>query len=416
MRLTFVSACALLLAAPSAKSQALTPPWVELGEDGKAIARIVVNSPRDCPAIRVDGVNRPMSLRGPVPAGLRPACELAIPMGARSASVNEHSLALPKADPARVIVIGDTGCRMKGRTIQDCNHPSTWPFLQVSAAAAGEKPNLVIHVGDYLYRESPCPDTLAAMCGGSPYGYLWDSWNADFFTPAAELLRAAPWVFIRGNHEDCNRAWLGWFYYLDPRPWEGACKEYSAPYMVRLGKFELGVLDTSATREADLDEAQIEEFSSQLASLHPKSAWLATHYPFWGFNPAFPTGRPVPLVAALEAAWEKASPMGYSLVLSGHVHLFEYVSLNHERPPQLVAGDGGTELAVPIEISLKGTKIRGISVAGSRIQQVFGYTVLSRAAEGANRWNLELKDQRQKVLVSCTVPDSSESCRSAQGE
>lgn len=410
-RFGLTSAMAFLIAASSARGQALTPAWVELGDEGKAVARIVVSDPKDCPSIQIDDTSRRMILRQPVPAGMRPACEFAIPSGTKSASVKAKPLALPKPDPARVAVIGDTGCRIKGMLqVQDCNHAATWPFLQVAAAAASEKPDLVIHVGDYLYRESPCPGLLQGMCGGSPYGYLWDSWNADFFMPAAELLSAAPWAFTRGNHEDCNRAWLGWFYYLDPRPWEGTCKEYSAPYLVRLGGFELAVVDTSATRENHEDESQVGQFSLQLASLHPRNAWLASHYPFWGFNPEFPSGKPVPLVASLEEAWEKAAPRGYSLVLSGHVHLFEYVSVDHGRPPQVVAGDGGTEMAVPIEASMKGTHLRGASVTGSRSRQTFGYTLLTRDGD---IWRLELKDQQKTVLVTCEVPGSSESCQAA---
>jgi hypothetical protein len=405
-----VAASTILLAAAAAHAQGLTPAWVELGEDGKAVARIVVNNPQECPAIQIDGTSRPMSLRQPMPAGLRPVCESAIPSGAKSASVNARSLALPKPDPARVIAIGDTGCRIKGGQIQACNDPALWPFRQVAAGAAAEKPDLMIHVGDYLYRESPCPDASQAMCGGSPAGDNWEAWNADFFEPAARLLEAAPWVFSRGNHEDCNRSWRGWFYYLDPRPWNGTCEEYSAPYLVKLGKFLLAILDSSAAKENDVDEAQVAVFAAQLSSLHPESAWLATHYPFWGFSTDPRGGLPKPLVAALEAAWEKAAPEGYTLILSGHIHLFEYVSVDHGRPPQLVAGDGGTQMAVPFQTSMKGTQIRGASVMGSRNRQQFGYTMLSREGK---LWHLELKDPRQNVLVRCTVPGSSESCESA---
>src|ERR1700674_5839824 len=404
-----MATCAILLATVSAHGQALTSPWVELGEDGKAVARIVVNNPQDCPAIQVDGASRPMSLRQPMPAGLRPVCEFTIPSGTKSAFVNARPLVLPKSDPARVIAIGDTGCRIKGARIQACNDPALWPFRQVAAGAAREKPDLVVHVGDYLYRENPCPEASQAICGGSPAGDNWEAWNADFFAPAAELLGASPWVFSRGNHEDCNRSWRGWFYYLDPRPWDGTCEEYSAPYLVQLGKFQVAMLDSSATKEHDLDEAQVAVFAAQLASLHPENAWLATHFPFWGFSTEGAGGLPKPLAAVLEAAWEKAEPAGFTLILSGHVHLFEYVSVNHGRPPQVVAGDGGTRMSVPIQISMKGTQIRGASVMGSRSRRQFGYTMLSR--EG-NVWNLELKDQRQSVLVGCTLPGSSESCQS----
>ena len=63
----------------------------------------------------------------------------------------------------------------------------------------------MIHVGDYLYRENACP-AGDADCAGSPWGYGWDAWNADFFAPARPLLAAAPWIVVRGNHESCDRA------------------------------------------------------------------------------------------------------------------------------------------------------------------------------------------------------------------
>ena len=83
------------------------------------------------------------------------------------------------------------------------------PFPRWPAAAAKFKPDLVIHVGDYLYRESACPPGNQG-CAGSPWGDNWTTWKADFFDPAAPLLAAAPIVLVRGNHEDCKRAGPGW--------------------------------------------------------------------------------------------------------------------------------------------------------------------------------------------------------------
>jgi hypothetical protein len=399
-----------LLGVRGSFAQGLTPAWVELGEEGKAYARIIVNTPQDCPAIQIDGVSKPMSLRPNMPDGLRPACEFAIPAGARSASVNSHALVLPKSNPTEIIAIGDTGCRIKGRQIQACNDPALWPLRQVASSAAAEKPNLIIHVGDYLYRESPCPDASQAQCGGSPVGDNWEAWNADFFEPAAKLLSAAPWAFTRGNHEDCNRAWRGWFYYLDPRPWDGECEGFSAPYLIKLGNFQLAILDTASINENAVDEQQLQMTVKQLTSLQAKDAWLASHHPFWGFYPDRRSGLPKPTTLVLEEAWDKAASKNFSLILSGHVHLFEYISVDNGWPPQIVAGDGGTQMDVPIKISVKGTTIRGATVNGSRIKEIFGYTMLTK--EGKD-WHLELKDRGAKVLITCTVPESSESCQSA---
>ena len=387
-------------AAGLAHAQLLSPVWVEVGEGGQAIARVVVNTPQDCPAIQIDGRSQAMPLREPVPDGLRPACQVTIPASAKSASVNGQTLVLPRPDPSRVIVLGDTGCRVKGKRVQDCNDLATWPFQSVATQAAAEHAQLIVHVGDYLYRESPCPAGSEALCGGTPVGDNWAAWDADFFTPAAKLLAAAPWAFSRGNHEDCERSWRGWFYYLDPRPFSGTCARFSAPYLVKLGKFELVMLDSSPVIEDEADAEQIKEYSAQLASIHATNAWLVAHHPFWGFR-TDAEGKPSPISAPLEAAWDKASPRGIRLVVAGHVHLFELLIFDHGRPPQLVAGDGGTEMAIPIRASLDGSQVQGAKVVMSGSEHAYGYTVLHR---DAGHWGLSLKSRSGDVLFTYSLP------------
>ena len=130
-----------------------------------------------------------------------------------------ESLPLPKARPKRIVILGDTGCRIVSNfgVFQSCDDPTAWPFERVANAAAAAQPDLVIHVGDYHYREGPC-DLAHPGCAGSPWGYGYDAWRADFFQPARNLLAAAPWIVMRGNHESCNRAGQGWWRFLDPRP------------------------------------------------------------------------------------------------------------------------------------------------------------------------------------------------------
>src|SRR5271156_897810 len=118
-----------------AHGQALTPAWVELGGSG-AIARIIVTHPQDCPSIQIDGQRAAMALREPVPDGLRPVCQFAIPSAAQSATIDGQTLALPRSNPTRVVVFGDTGCRIKGAAVQDCNDPAKWPFQTVANRAA----------------------------------------------------------------------------------------------------------------------------------------------------------------------------------------------------------------------------------------------------------------------------------------
>jgi len=408
-----------LLAAGLARGQLLTPPWMELGEEGRAIARVIVAS-QTCPSVSVDGAAQPMSLRQPVPAGFRPLCEFVVPPGVRAASIDGQALHLPVPDPASVVVIGDTGCRIKGARVQDCNDMSKWPLQSVADSAASVHPQLIIHVGDYLYRETVCPPDSQGKCGGTPIGDTWDAWNADFFAPAAKLLAAAPWAFSRGNHEDCERSWRGWFYYLDPRPWKNECAVYTPPYLVRLGGRQLVMLDSSAASEDNLDENQVAEFASELRSVHAEHAWLVDHHPFWGVKPG-DRGKGVrSLSAPLEEAWKRANVSGglagIDLVLSGHIHLFAVIPFDSGRPMQIVSGDGGTALSEPIPASVDGTVIQGSAVRGSQTRIDFGFTWLRRSPLKSNdSWDLTLQSTTGSAIVQCALRNGGAACGSGGG-
>jgi len=157
------------------------------------------------------------------------SCEYPLPSGATSATVAGRSLPVPTANPTKIVVIGDTGCRLQtDNGWQSCNDTNPngtdtpYPFAAIAQAAAAQNPDLVLHVGDYAYRDNECPAGLGYNCGGSPWGFGWDTWEADLFTPGAPLLAAAPWVMTRGNHEQCNRAGQGWYRFLDTQPFDTA--------------------------------------------------------------------------------------------------------------------------------------------------------------------------------------------------
>jgi hypothetical protein len=239
------------------------PPFVftVLGPTG-VIARVITDDTA-CPEITVDGATSAMQLRaGPEANYPNTVCEAAIPPAATSASVLGQPLKLAKARPERVVVLGDTGCRMKGETMQSCNDPTQWPFAPLAASAAQSNPDLIIHVGDYHYRESPCI-VDKANCAGSPFGFNWASWNADFFTPARPLLASAPWVMLRGNHEDCSRAGGGYFRMLDPRPLSAACPTYTDPYALDYMDPQLIVVDNSAVNDFEIEPDQLAEYTRQ---------------------------------------------------------------------------------------------------------------------------------------------------------
>ena len=171
-------ACAGPTAVPSPPP--LATAYVVLGAGGQTIARAVLAGDA-CPVLRVDGVPLAMQTRAaPAVAPLRPkqakpadfplrVCEAFLPAGARVASVSGQALPLPQAQPRRILVLGDTGCRIKqsDNIYQDCSNPAAWPFRALAMAAAQEHPDLVVHVGDYHYRESACP--AGAGCRDSPW-------------------------------------------------------------------------------------------------------------------------------------------------------------------------------------------------------------------------------------------------------
>ena len=213
---------ALACRAGTAAAAETTPfAWVQLVLDGVVVR--AATSLSHGPSLTVDGRLAAMQPRAPADANYTlTLCQLMLPQGARKVSLGGTLLPLPKGPPQRILVFGDTGCRVKEGLVQACNDPRGWPFAQVVRRAAAHHPDLVIHVGDYYYRESPCPPG-ERQCAGSPFGDNWATWRAEFFAPAQPLLKTAPWVFARGNHEACERGGRGWFRLLDAGPTPRTC-------------------------------------------------------------------------------------------------------------------------------------------------------------------------------------------------
>ena len=243
-----------LLAAAPAHAADLPGPWVELTSDGGLDIRAVTAPNMSCPEVSADGAALPTKARGqPDPAdGAYPVQVCVAHASTPTRSLTVDGLPVPTLPNAvrRIVVIGDTGCQLKGNLIQDCNDPVKWPFATIARLAAARHPDLVIHVGDYHYRESPCPVDRPG-CAGSPYGDNWAVWQKDFFYPAAPLLAAAPWVLVRGNHELCNRGGHGWFRLLDPHADAVECTATTLPYALHLDPLNLLMFDG-----ADADDAK----------------------------------------------------------------------------------------------------------------------------------------------------------------
>ena len=147
---------------PGGSTGPLPPAWLEFGPDGRLIARVIADG--ECPALVADGEAVGMTRRTDASDAFPVvACEATVPFGTETASIFDQGLPLPDGPVRRIAVIGDTGCRVNDweKKYQACNDPEAWPFAQVAQAVAAWDPDLIVHVGDYLYRESPCPDEIA---------------------------------------------------------------------------------------------------------------------------------------------------------------------------------------------------------------------------------------------------------------
>lgn len=383
--------------------------WVELGPSG-AIARLVTTG-TSCPALQLDSGAVPMRERAE-PATKFPVrvCEAELPAGARSASIEGQALPLPVAHPRRVVVLGDTGCRLKLANVQACNDPEGWPFPTSAATAAALKPDLVIHVGDFIYRETPCPPGKAG-CKGSPWGQDFTTWQADFFQPAAPLLRAAPWVFVRGNHEICARAGEGWFRFLDPRPRPARCEDSTEPWAVPAGDLRFLVLDTSGLTEDEegVSPSEVNLFRQRFARLGELASskdWLLAHHPYRAVRDQ--DGKLADVSLTLQQASGNALPPGVQLILSGHVHLFELLSFQDGRAPQIVAGGGGTKLTEAPEGALAGRALAGTSVQAAQVMATHGFLTFDARDDGT--WQVALHAPQGAELLGCALSSGRLDC------
>jgi hypothetical protein len=431
---------------PSGSGAATLSRWVQYGADNTVLLRAITDTPA-CPAMSVDGVTVPdVSGAGNdratgVARRLTPAtataalaaafpvtmCEAQLPLGGHTATIDGVPLKLPVADPRRIVVIGDTGCRVAGPKIfQACNDPSPagFPLPGLSRMVAAMNPDMIIHVGDYYYRETPCNEAIQPGCAGTPYGDAWPAWNADFFSPAQPLLLAAPLALSRGNHESCGRGAQGWFSFLDvhpydPRavgcafgsPWDYPSKTAEGPgfpsYLIAAGPISLLMLDSSFANtgspaslvpssfskvESMTAESYIPDLTRQLDALGGKPAIMVTHRPAYGLFTQKGEGAGQHYIGGTpdeEAMFATGVPAPIRLLLSGHIHTFQALEFEGDSyAPQLVVGMGGTmldHLSIPGQADSGAFPVEGNAAATiARMRNIgeFGFAVMDEAPGG----------------------------------
>lgn len=279
-------------------------------------------------------------------------------------------------------------------------------FAQIAEKAASLRPDLVIHLGDYLYRESPCPAGNKG-CEGSPWGDSLSVWQADFLTPADELLASAPWLLLRGNHEECTRAGKGWSRLFDPAPFDAAkgCNPPAEPLRVRLGAVDLLDLDNSSVDHKRLEPEQVKSVRAWLdgqgAVGDGRPLWLFMHRPVRGVV-AVKDGK---LIGGNQTLAEGLShpPKGLEYYFSGHQHTFQVLNFTDGSPPQIISGHGAASLDGALPASLSGLEVAGKTIAAAYSQtNQFGFVLLERG-QGAVGWTMTNHDRSGAATMRCTL-------------
>lgn len=414
-------AASLVAMAGNASAATVDPrAWVEMAPGGGSVVRVLTTAAA-CPTINVDGQHEAMAQRAvPVELAPRPnkahvtasavfsglVCELALPRKVRRANLAGVALPLAPAMINRIVVIGDTGCRLKDadQAWQGCNDPAQWPFATIAAKAAALHPDLVLHVGDYLYRENPCP-AGHGDCEGTAWGYGEAGWQADFFDPAAPLLTAAPWVMVRGNHEECARAGQGWWRLLDPHALvvgrdctvaaNDATGNHTEPYAVELGHgtrlIVADLIEMANGKPADPALAQaVRDDWTRITTLASgaRDSFVTAHYPFNAVLWDKDASGSVTVGTAPVSGFAPPPLHHVRAMLAGHVHLFQYARFAG-RPTQVITGFSGTmedPAMGPTSLGDVQGKPGGEAIrALTTIRGRFGYALLERKASG---WHL----------------------------
>jgi len=430
------------------------------------LARVVLAAGVGCPKLIADvatssGVKRmikPMTRRTPAVTtldafGTLLVCEAAVPRRATSASVAGRSIpAAIHGEIDTIALLGDSGCRIKGSNIQNCNDPEAWPFAKNALSVARERPDVTIFLGDFYYREEACPESANEWCGGSPAPLLkapftdsaW-GWVADVLVPMAPLLSAAPIVMVRGNHELCERGGNGFFLMFDPAfgsakncapSSDGVVPEVYSPttavdLSVKGGRvLRLVNVDSANGDDTGIDAAiaaqqrPLFEQAARLARVADES-WLLTHRPIAGMFSTEKLPNPPGAATPWSSITQTYSSYGlldrFDFTLSSHIHLAQAVQVPG-LPGEIVLGNAGTELEPPTGYGIPpfgplsdafgnplAADVAPLPTATyARSWVRFGYAIARPAARG---WTVQMKDASGQRFATCGVVDRGVNCR-----
>ncbi len=267
-------------------------------------------------------------------------------------------------DPTEVAIIGDTGCNSS----QDCSDSNSWVFPKVSERLTFDvSGQFTLHVGDYIYQKKLCPDG-SESCDLSLQGKSFKVWQKEFFEPLSKAFKTQVFGFIRGNHEDCEFAYEGFFRYLGAFKYNQECVVKEEPWTYTVGPYRFGFFDSAHASSSKAKDTEI--YQRDMQDIHKKFeehkeegkvSFLVTHVPFWGFvpncwkmicKPDFMVYQYTRKTITLQKAYkdyltslkEQNKEKLFKYFISGHLHYYDVLTFKDHDETQFVVGTSGAKL------------------------------------------------------------------------
>lgn len=388
--------------------------YVGLANEGQSFVKTVSAKGKACESVSLESTSRKFSSLELQKTSFDEAsiCEATLPINTAVVRSSTGEIDIPQ-EPLKIVIMGDTGCRLKNQNgkgpIQKCEDEKEWPFSRLIRSAEKENADLIIHVGDYHYREA-CTDPVKCKAYEGTLGYGFKPWEADFLKPAESLLNQKPFIFVRGNHEDCKRAYEGFNKLLSPVG-EQACVNDQETRYTSFGNFLIVNFDNASVDDKPMDstsagfkslQSRYKKMVETLNARPETEVWLITHRPIWGLAPSWSGPGVAPVNINMEAV-VRATPLPskVKMVFAGHIHSFQIATGDH--PPQMIIGESGTALDIYDEATRQVIP-KGYTVFPSD----HGYALLQKDTHG--RWTATIKSFDGATDFICRISEPGVPC------
>ncbi|WFW29608.1 MAG: metallophosphoesterase [Wolbachia endosymbiont of Menacanthus eurysternus] len=317
--------------------------WSQVIPENKLSVRAIVDN-NTCPIINIDTKKIKMLNRSSNNYN-ETVCEMVTEINARNINIDNRQISTLPKKFNKIAFIGDTGCKINAFFQQECNSINSWPLKKNLDSIASHKPDLIVHVGDYHYRRAKCRNKQKC---NNIYGYNKETWYADWFEPAKDILSQFSFLFIRGNHENCNRAHEGWFKYLDPYPFSyKKCENFIPSWLLDIGPIRFLVFDSSSGEDTFTTKNTIDIVEKQSNKLIHNSSykpiWLLTHKPIWGLTKKELLTLKIFSNSTQIKIFKNKLLNNITTIISGHIHIAQ-ILLMANAPDQIIVGNGGALL------------------------------------------------------------------------